>query len=365
MSAAVEHADRSHATLSLHNNQGLSSTKNSGLFPISGTPNPVFLQCGQRLSSSIREVAIQRTILLLISVFHGSYFQGIQPIFVLKLRWTRNIDSCPHFTSTAGAIRVILSKPRCPTLIVILVTATAFTAHTSKPNETADAEFEVGGESAASGLLLRWAAGNPGRMERCTRTDQTVELKSKARAGLLGERRARQEGSILTPSSTFSALHQFASLKFPDLPVAAQRMVLLMRALISQPPLVLLDEVWSGMDAGMVAAAHAYLRTGGGVGKEQAVVVVTHLEDEVPWDERDGVVRVLLKDGFGARLDEAVMAVTREPETTTLGRTTPPILVRMIRVRRLAAPTHSSIAAVARKHRARKLTRSQAILLCK
>ncbi|KAK7057939.1 p-loop containing nucleoside triphosphate hydrolase protein [Favolaschia claudopus] len=100
-----------------------------------------------------------------------------------------------------------------------------------------------------------------------------------------------------TPSSTSPTLHQFASLKFPDLPVAAQRMVLLMRALVAQPPVVLLDEVWSGMDAGMVAAAHAYLRTGGGVGKEQAVVVVTHLEDEVPWDERDGVVRVLLKDG--------------------------------------------------------------------
>ncbi|KAK7002389.1 hypothetical protein R3P38DRAFT_2794902 [Favolaschia claudopus] len=186
MSAAVEHADRSHAILSLHNNQGLSSTKNSGLFPISGTPNPVFqvLQCGQRPSSSIREVAIQRTILLLISVFHGSYSQGIQPIFVLKLRWTRKIDSCPHFTSTAGAIRVILSKPRCPTLIVILVTATAFTAHTSKPNETADAELEVGGESAASELLLSWAAGNPGRVRRWRGARALIKpLSSRAKHG--------------------------------------------------------------------------------------------------------------------------------------------------------------------------------------
>jgi ABC-type molybdenum transport system ATPase subunit/photorepair protein PhrA len=74
-------------------------------------------------------------------------------------------------------------------------------------------------------------------------------------------------------------------------------MVLLMRALVARPPLVLLDEVWSGMDDSMVAAAHAYLRTGRGVGPEQAVVVVTHLEEEVPWGEGDGVVRVLLKDG--------------------------------------------------------------------
>lgn len=108
--------------------------------------------------------------------------------------------------------------------------------------------------------------------------------------------------STSTTKSTSAApidpsLRAFASLPFPSLPVAAQRMVLLMRALVARPPLVLLDEVWSGMDDGMVAAAHAYLRTGGGVGPEQAVVVVTHLEEEVPWGEGDGVVRVLLKDG--------------------------------------------------------------------
>ncbi|KAJ7648180.1 P-loop containing nucleoside triphosphate hydrolase protein [Mycena polygramma] len=88
----------------------------------------------------------------------------------------------------------------------------------------------------------------------------------------------------------------FADTRFRDLPVGAQRMVLLMRALMGRCALVLLDEVWSGMDARMVAAARAYLR-GGGVGPEQAVVVVTHLADEVPWGGRDGVVRVVLRDG--------------------------------------------------------------------
>ncbi|KAJ7690201.1 P-loop containing nucleoside triphosphate hydrolase protein, partial [Mycena rosella] len=73
---------------------------------------------------------------------------------------------------------------------------------------------------------------------------------------------------------------RFAALRFPELPAGAQRLVLLMHVLVAQPPLVLLDEVWSGMDGGMVRAARAYLR-GGGVGEGQAVVVVTHLQEEV------------------------------------------------------------------------------------
>ncbi|KAJ7881296.1 P-loop containing nucleoside triphosphate hydrolase protein [Mycena olivaceomarginata] len=112
---------------------------------------------------------------------------------------------------------------------------------------------------------------------------------------------AHPTGTSTTTSTSTApidpSLRAIASLPFPSLPVAAQRMVLLMRALVARPPLVLLDEVWSGMDDSMVAAAHAYLRTGRGVGPEQAVVVVTHLEEEVPWGEGDGVVRVLLKDG--------------------------------------------------------------------
>ncbi|KAF7362682.1 p-loop containing nucleoside triphosphate hydrolase protein [Mycena venus] len=90
---------------------------------------------------------------------------------------------------------------------------------------------------------------------------------------------APMPASALPGSANISpTLTTFASLSFPDLPLASQRIVLLMRALVARPPLVLLDEVWSGMDAGMVAAAHAYLRTGGGVTSEQAVVVVSHVE---------------------------------------------------------------------------------------
>ena len=75
----------------------------------------------------------------------------------------------------------------------------------------------------------------------------------------------------------------FASQSFSSLSPGEQRLVLLMRALVGRPPLVLLDEVWSGMDDTMIAAARQYLRADEGVDGRQAVVVVTHWEDEVPW----------------------------------------------------------------------------------
>ena len=81
----------------------------------------------------------------------------------------------------------------------------------------------------------------------------------------------------------------FASIHFSSISPGEQRLVLLMRALVGRPPLVLLDEAWSGMDDGMIAAARRYLRgeftdgMAGGIGEDQAVVVITHWEDEVPW----------------------------------------------------------------------------------
>ena len=94
-------------------------------------------------------------------------------------------------------------------------------------------------------------------------------------------------------------VEEFAQRPFAVLPAGVQSIVLLMRALVGRPPLVLLDEVWAGMDDGMIRAARAYLR-GGGVGEEQAVVVVSHWEDEVPWGVEDGVKRFRLEGGEGA-----------------------------------------------------------------
>lgn len=80
----------------------------------------------------------------------------------------------------------------------------------------------------------------------------------------------------------------FASSQFSTCSPGEQRLVLLMRALVDRPPLILLDEVWSGMDDSMIAAARRYLRgeIPGilGVNNTQAVVVITHWEDEVPWN---------------------------------------------------------------------------------
>ncbi|KAK0198787.1 P-loop containing nucleoside triphosphate hydrolase protein [Armillaria mellea] len=89
---------------------------------------------------------------------------------------------------------------------------------------------------------------------------------------------------------------KFRGRDFVELSVGEQRMVLLMRALVGRPQLVLLDEVWSGMDEGMVSAAKKYLREGG-VTKDQAAIVITHWEDEVPWGVQDGVKKLRLEKG--------------------------------------------------------------------
>ena len=91
----------------------------------------------------------------------------------------------------------------------------------------------------------------------------------------------------------------FAQRTFAELPAGAQSVVLLMRALVGRPQLVLLDEVWAGMDDEMVRAARAYLRSADGVGADQAVVVVSHWEDEVPWGVEDGVKKFRLEGGVG------------------------------------------------------------------
>lgn len=95
----------------------------------------------------------------------------------------------------------------------------------------------------------------------------------------------------------------FARREFVSLSSGEQSVVFLARALVGRAPLVLLDEVWSGMDEGMVRAARHFLRSEGGIGREQAVVVISHWEEEVPWKADDGLRRVVLEEG-GARIEE-------------------------------------------------------------
>lgn len=96
-----------------------------------------------------------------------------------------------------------------------------------------------------------------------------------------------------------ASVKEFAARSFVDLSAGEQSMVLFMRALVGKPRLVLLDEVWSGMDDGMIAAARAYLRADG-VSEDQAVVFISHWVEEVPWSEEDGVKRFRLENGEGS-----------------------------------------------------------------
>ena len=96
---------------------------------------------------------------------------------------------------------------------------------------------------------------------------------------------------------------RFFRMSFAGLSPGEQSIVLLMRALVGAPSLVLLDEAWAGMDKAMVQAAHRYLRDGGGgLTEEQACIVVSHWEEEVPWTHQDGVERFRLDGGEGAQI---------------------------------------------------------------
>lgn len=110
-----------------------------------------------------------------------------------------------------------------------------------------------------------------------------------------------ETGSFAAGDELLAPNEAFSRRDFVDLSGGEQSIVLLMRALVSHPQLVLLDEVWSGMDENMVRAARRYLCEGG-VGSDQAVVVISHWEEEVPWTVRDGLRRFKLDDGQGQEL---------------------------------------------------------------
>ena len=59
-----------------------------------------------------------------------------------------------------------------------------------------------------------------------------------------------------------SQVREFSQKIFAELPVGEQAVVILLRAVVGKPKLVLLDEAWSGMDRGTVSAVHEYLRSG-------------------------------------------------------------------------------------------------------
>ncbi|CAE6449421.1 unnamed protein product [Rhizoctonia solani] len=82
--------------------------------------------------------------------------------------------------------------------------------------------------------------------------------------------------------------------EFALLGAGEQSLVLLMRALVSKPPLLILDEPFAGMDDVMVIRAKRYLLEE--LEPYQAVILVTHWAEEVPWPP-SVVQQLQLKNG--------------------------------------------------------------------
>ncbi|KAL1587395.1 hypothetical protein WHR41_03914 [Cladosporium halotolerans] len=84
------------------------------------------------------------------------------------------------------------------------------------------------------------------------------------------------------------------STPFRELSFSAQRLALFLRALVHSPDLVILDEAFSGMDAGTRDRALTFLSWGDGgvvkgLGEEQALLVISHAREDVPGCVRDWV----------------------------------------------------------------------------
>ena len=83
--------------------------------------------------------------------------------------------------------------------------------------------------------------------------------------------------------------------RFRELSMSHQRLVLLLRAFVKRPPLLILDEPYQGMDVGMIKKAREYLENE--IDGNQAVVMVTHFVGEEAAGGRWGRVLKLSQDG--------------------------------------------------------------------
>lgn len=90
-------------------------------------------------------------------------------------------------------------------------------------------------------------------------------------AGAIDAVLAELDHPLLTPD--------FLSQPFAALTAGEQSLILLLRALVKRPPLLVLDEPFSGMDKLTVDKAQRFLDK---LDSTQAVILITHFEEEVP-----------------------------------------------------------------------------------
>ncbi|KAF9074383.1 P-loop containing nucleoside triphosphate hydrolase protein [Rhodocollybia butyracea] len=218
-----------------------------------------------------------------------------------------------HSRDTSSYLR-LFSKPRSrlPTTLlrsaITIMSPELFDAFPRRANMSVwdvigtgfDGDFvPKGKKSVGSGIGMKVGSSGDGRggHEGSMEGQENWEEEEKWRVSrvwdvleALGPDAWKRASTEIPPAaSSFNLTKDFARMSFPSLPLPQQRMVLLMRALVSCAPLVLLDEVWSGMDEAMVTVAREYLRGDSpdgkiGIGSDQAVVVITHWEQEVPWN---------------------------------------------------------------------------------
>ena len=80
---------------------------------------------------------------------------------------------------------------------------------------------------------------------------------------------------------------RFGGRLFADLTPGEQSLVILLRALVTNPKLLILDEAFSGMDKRMADVVTRYLRQH--IGEKQSIVWISHWDAEAPWGVKDGV----------------------------------------------------------------------------
>jgi ABC-type molybdenum transport system ATPase subunit/photorepair protein PhrA len=81
------------------------------------------------------------------------------------------------------------------------------------------------------------------------------------------------------------------NMRFGELSFSAQRLALFLRAIVHRPPLIILDEAFSGIDETVRNRALSFLSHGEkgsgdgvmeGLGEEQALLVISHAKEDVP-----------------------------------------------------------------------------------